>query len=104
MGRTTKLIAAFSCLHGLLAMTCLLLSFGSSMRSFDGGASESTVERVMGQAANVLFLPASLVWTRWASENLPNAVEWLLLVANSAFWGLFIGSLVARVKRPAPDS
>lgn len=99
MRRTTKLIAVFSSLHGLLAMAFLLLSFGATSRRFDTGAGETRAERVISQASDVLFLPATLVWTKWASENLPNAVEWLVFAANSVLWGSVIALLVARTTR-----
>jgi len=100
MTRTTKFVVTFFCVHVLLAATCLLWSFSASMREFDGGAEQSTVDRGVARAADVLFLPASLVWTRWASENLPNAFEWLLFLANSTLWGLALGLLVGRVIAP----
>jgi hypothetical protein len=100
MRRTTKLIAVFSCIHGLLAMALLLLSFGASSRRFDTGAAETGGERAISRAADVLFLPGTLAWTKWASENLPNAIEGLVFAANSVLWGSVIGLLVVRTTRP----
>jgi hypothetical protein len=36
--------------------------------------------------ANTLTLPGRLLWTSWASRNLPNAIEWTLFIANSVLW------------------
>ena len=98
MGRTTKLIALFACIHGLAAISLLLISFDASSRRFDTGVAETTVEHLIARASDVLFLPGSLVWTRWASENLPNVVEWLVFAANSLLWGSIIGLLAARTR------
>jgi hypothetical protein len=48
-------------------------------------------------AADVLMLPGQLLWTTWASKNLPNAVEWLLFLANSALWGLVLSAAMGMV-------
>ena len=47
--------------------------------------------------ADVLMMPGLLLWTPWASKNLPNAVEWLLFVGNSAVWGFLISTIVGLV-------
>jgi hypothetical protein len=69
------------------------------MREFDGGASQSVTDRVIGQTAQVLLFPGTLVWTRWASENLPSIVEWMVLIANSVLWGSMIALVVVRLTR-----
>jgi hypothetical protein len=71
------------------------------MRTFDGGAEASVVERAIGHAADVLLLPGSVAWTPWASKNLPNAVEWVLFMGNSLLWGFLVALLLRRLKRPA---
>jgi hypothetical protein len=81
-------------------MGLLLFSFCASSRHFDTGAAETPVERLIGRTTDILFLPGSLVWTRWASQHLPNAVEWLVFAANSLLWGSIVGLVVARVLRP----
>ena len=45
-----------------------------------------------GIAADVLALPGYVLWTTGASKNLPNALEWLLFLANSALWGLVLSA------------
>jgi hypothetical protein len=37
---------------------------------------QTFVESAAEGAANVLMLPARLLWTSWASRNLPNFLEW----------------------------
>src|SRR5438093_685671 len=97
--RTTKLIALFACIHGFLSMTLLLLAFTASSHHFDIGTPQTTSDRVIAEAVDVLFLPATLVWTKCASENLPNAALWLVFAANSILWGSVFVLGVLRLRR-----
>ena len=97
--RSVKLVAAFTCIHAVLAIACLLYSFSASMDRFDNGGNEGILEVITAKLAQILVLPASLVWTRWASERLPNVIEWLTFAANSVVWGMVATLLLAIVTR-----
>ena len=49
--------------------------------------------------ASTLTLPGRLLWTSWASQNLSNAFEWALLIANSALWGAGAVALTSKMSR-----
>lgn len=90
-------------MHGAVTLGLMLYAMYGWSRRFDGfEAPQSAATAAI--AVDVLSLPGSLLWTSWASKNLPNAVEWLLFVANSALWGLVIsivlGMTSTRRKRP----
>ena len=75
----------FSVAHAVLTMGLLLYAFAGT--PLDGDRWPGS--KLAGTAIQILMFPGVLLWTRWASENLPNAVELLLFAANSALWGLF---------------
>jgi len=45
-------------------------------------------------AQKLIFTKCYLLWTTWASRNLPDALEWLLFLANSALWALSSSAVV----------
>jgi hypothetical protein len=82
------LFIIFACMHGIVTALCMGYGMGLGLARFDHpelpGASESSAVA----AVNILLLPGRLVWTSWASKNLPNVIENLLFVANSGLWSL----------------
>jgi hypothetical protein len=54
---------------------------------------------VAGVVAWFLLLPGRLLWTSWASQTLPNAVEWIAFLANSLAWSFAILGALALVSR-----
>jgi hypothetical protein len=57
------------------------------MARFDQpGLERTAVETAATWVNRVLMLPGRIIWTSWASRNLPNVLEWILFVANSALW------------------
>jgi hypothetical protein len=93
---STKHVVMFACSHALLMLG--LFAFGFDLSAVDG-VEPPRVKQLAMMAAGVLMLPGRLLWTAWASKNLPNGVQWLLLVANSALWGFLIAAVVSSVKR-----
>ena len=89
------LLILFSCLHAVLALATSLYTMGAGFARFDNPELPRTYgHRTVEVAANVLMFPGFLVWTPWASKNLPNAVEWLVFIVNSSLWGAF-GAIIA---------
>jgi hypothetical protein len=76
----------------------MFYAFSATSAEFDNPDSpRSPIARAAGTLAEILTLPGRLVWTAWASKNLPNAVEWVVFLANSAFWGLLIAGATGRL-------
>ena len=100
-----KIVILATAVHLLLAGTSLVYSYGATMARFDEpGISPPLLENVAAVAATVLLLPVRLLWTSWASTNLPNIVEWLAFVANSVVWGLAVAGVFAWRKQRSATS
>jgi hypothetical protein len=105
MRRNTKLLIAFACLHAVLALGAVVYAMAASSAQFDN----PDLPRMFGAGiahatANMLTLPGRLLWTSWASQNLPNAIEWALFIANSVLWGavaVALTNLAAELRRGA---
>ena len=91
MRRTLALLVLFTVIHGVVTLSCMTYAIAASSASFDGPTVPPGFAAGSAKAAVlVLTLPGRLVWTSWASQNLPNAVEWLLFIVNSAVWGAVV--------------
>lgn len=100
MNIQAKRAVGFGIAHFLVLTVCFLVAFPLSMERFDkGDANESAVEYVTGSLTNILMIPGKYIWTRWASKNLHNAFEWMLLIANSALWGITLGYVCGKIKK-----
>ena len=87
--KALRRLLLFTGLHALLTLVLTLYAFSAGMAAFDcPELPPSRSAALAGRAANVLGLPLRLLWTPWASMHLPNTVEWLAFLANSALWGL----------------
>jgi len=90
----------FGFVHLTLLIACLLISYSLSMGRFDtGDMSESTTELITGVLTNILMSPGKYIWTPWASKNLHNIFEWLLLICNSGLWGATLAYLYEKIKK-----
>ena len=99
-----RLLALFTCAHVVLTLGASLYAM-TDLARFDNPELPRTLGMTTaGIAANVLMSPGLLVWTSWASKNLPNAVEWIVFIANSALWGAAGVMIAGRVSggRDAP--
>jgi hypothetical protein len=98
MRRKILLFILFTCVHTVVALSASMYEMVASSARFDNPQLPQLFgARAAETAANVLTLPGRLVWTSWASQNLPNNVEWLLFIANSAMWSAIGVSVAARV-------
>ena len=89
MRRQFKLATFLTIAHLLIVLFCVAYSYGSAMRAFDDpSVPESRSGEAAAIVASILLLPGRLLWTASASKNLPNILEWCLLVTNSALWGV----------------
>jgi hypothetical protein len=94
MRRRLALIVFFTAAHGVFTLACAMHAMAESSARFDNPERPHTFgATVAGAAASGLMLPGRLAWTDWASRNLPNSIEWLLFLANSAVWGVGGGAL-----------
>ena len=77
--------------HLVLAISSVVIAFGSGMEEFDNPHYEpSIIERVADQLSEILMQPIMSLWTPWMSKNMPNVVEWGLCVINSLLWGIVL--------------
>ena len=98
----------FASAHAVVTLCTTLYAFSAISAEFDHPEQpRSMTAKVAGRLADVLTVPGRFLWTTWASKNLPNAVEWLVFLANSVAWGLLIVVATAmlsgrslRVRRP----
>ena len=98
MARHLGRIAVLACVHAVVAVGLMLYaSYGSAAR-FEGMEAPPGAT-VADSAAHVLSIPGALLWTSWASRNLPNAVEWLLFVGNSVVWGAVLWTVLGTTFR-----
>lgn len=100
MNVQTKRAIGFGTAHFLVLVVCYLTAFTLGMERFDKyDAKVSAVEYVIRSLAEILMSPGRYIWTSWASNNLHNAFEWMLLIANSALWGLALAYVFGKIKR-----
>jgi hypothetical protein len=100
MKRTTKITLSFSLIHFVILAVCFNFAFILGMDRFDAGITErSLIESVTETLTGVLSLPGRYLWTSWASKNLPNIFEWLLVVCNSLLWGFASAKIYTNVKK-----
>jgi len=84
----------FACIH--FVVTFGLFFYGFDLSAIDG--IESPRSKVLAMTVvQTLMLPGYLLWTPWASKNLPNAFQWLLEISNSLLWGVFIAAVAVGI-------
>ena len=95
-----KRAIGFGIAHFLVLVACYLTAFTLSMERFDKyDAKVSAVEYVTVSLTEILMSPGRYIWTSWASKNLHNVFEWMLLIANSALWGVALAYVFGKIKR-----
>jgi hypothetical protein len=100
MNIQAKIAVGFGVAHFLVLSVCFLMAFTLGMERFDkGDTNEGAVEYVAVSLANILMAPGMHLWTPWASKNLHDAFEWMLVVANSALWGITLAYVYGRIKK-----
>ena len=98
MALPLRRVLVFACAHALVTVGLALYAASASSAEFDNpDLPRSPTANAAGIISDVLILPGRLVWTTWASKNLPNAVEWVVFLANSALWGLLIVGAMGRL-------
>jgi len=100
MNIQTKRAIGFGIAHFIILIVCFLTAFTLGMERFDkGDANVSAVGYVTGSLTEILMSPGKYLWTSWASKNLHNAFEWMLLIANSALWGVALAYVFSKIKK-----
>jgi hypothetical protein len=95
--------ALFSGLHAVTTIGLLGYGMVGSSARFDGFRPPQGSE-LAGNIAEILMLPASWLWTPWASRHLSNTVEWLLFLGTSILWGLVLSACYERVRTRSNSS
>jgi hypothetical protein len=89
-----------ACAHALVTLCLIVYASASSSAAFDNpDMAPSRIGEAAAHVAGVLLLPCRLLWTPWASQNLPNSLEWVGFLANSGLWSLGILAAAAMVSR-----
>ena len=100
MNVQTKRAVGFGIAHLLVLAACYSTAFTLGSERFDkGDANVSIVEYIAGSLTEILMSPGKYIWTSWASKNLHNAFEWMLLIANSALWCIALAYVFGKIKR-----
>lgn len=87
-------------IHLVLSLVSAALVFGSGLEAFDNPDYQlSMVEVVAHSLIGILLQPGTSLWAPWMSKNLPNVVEWGLILLNSFFWGVALSFLLASPKQ-----
>lgn len=97
-----RLVLILSALHFVLMWIALLSSL--DFMNMDGPEPmdlSSAISSVAGTCAFVLMQPGALIWTTWASHNLPDVFEWALTTINSLAWGAVLALVWTRLRRRA---
>ena len=85
----TSVIVAL--VHFALTISLMLFAISTGMEAFNNPDHHiSGIERFSGSLVKVLMQPVMSLWTPWMSKNMPNMVEWVLVIANSLLWGFAI--------------
>ena len=85
-----KRIVIFSFVQLLALVVFFGISFSAGMDAFDGKREITKFDEFSGFITEVLMSPAFLLWNSWASKNVPNIIENLLVILNSILWGTII--------------
>jgi hypothetical protein len=89
----------FTGAHAVVTLCLMLYAFSAGMAEFDNpDLPHSATASTTGTLASVLMVPGRFAWTAWASKNLPNALEWILFLANSAVWGVLLVGATALLR------
>jgi hypothetical protein len=100
MNVQTKRAIGFGIAHFIVLVACYLTAFILAMERFEKyDVNVSAMEYVTGSLTEILMSPGRYIWTSWASKNLHNAFEWILLIANSALWGVALAYVFGKIKR-----
>ncbi len=88
-----KAAALIGLLHLGLSLVLLLYVFDRGMTRFDDASPPDARVRLAEGALRVVTSPARFIWNQLSPGPLQRAVEWPLVIANSALWG-YVGSAV----------
>ena len=91
----------FAVVHLLISVASLLTSFGLGMSRFDDSKAPvaTPLELVSSNVAGILLQPAESVYSLAPPGSLSSSVQWLVLAANSALWGLLLAAVFWRLTR-----
>jgi hypothetical protein len=96
--RPLAIALAVACCHFALQVLALMSSISSTMARFDSGAAPTPTERAVDLLAWIVNLPLVTLATRLPIGP-TGAFGWLILLANSAVWGLAAWVLAREIKK-----
>ena len=87
-----KFAAAIAVLHFVAALGTFALGFSIGLKRWDTGPA-GVLESAANAVAAVLFQPGAQL----LALGLPGEFDWMIIVGNSALWGL-VGAAIMRVR------
>ncbi len=94
-----KKVITFSMLHLIILLLCIIESFSLAMDRLDTGEQATILESITSTLSAILGFPGIYLWTPWASKNLSNIIEWLVLIGNSILWGILLAYAYTFIKQ-----
>jgi hypothetical protein len=94
------LFVMLTCLHCAVTLGVAIYAMAALSEQSDAPRLDRTVAEIAANSiTEVLMAPLFLFWTPWASQHLPNSIEWLVFVANSALWAAVGVIVITRLSR-----
>lgn len=88
------LVLAFSGIHFVMTIVLFFYSFSKTMEAFDNPSLTSKpITDLANIAVSILMQPMTSLWTKWMSQNIPNAIEFIIFLLNSCIWGIGLAAL-----------
>ena len=93
-----------SVIHLVITFSLFFWSFNKTMEAFDNPYTEvsliySVIEPAITLMVNILMQPCLSVWTPWMSKHMPDLIEWVLVLLNSALWGFVLSAFWELINR-----
>ena len=100
MKKSVKKIIYFSVAHALLSFICVIVALDFS--AIDTGVAEKDLlSDIAGIIGSILLSPGRFLWNSWASNNLPNILEWFVFIGNSVLWGIILAFVYDKLRKIA---
>jgi len=74
----------------------VLLFYGFDLKPIDTGIPSPASKQIASQITRILMMPLVALWNMWTSKNIPNILEWILILFNSSLWGVVIAFIYSK--------
>ena len=93
-----------SVIHLIVTIFVSILHGEMVMSAFDSGKDLPLIADVCEYSFVILAQPALSIWTSWMSKHMPDTVEWVVFLLNSALWGLALSLIWRQVTHTKPKT